>query len=87
MWAHMDPYRPGLGPYEGETLQEKHPLFSLNASLSKIVFLNFHMAFIDNLNVDFRFLAEIRFRTIMKLPQKGSSRTKTCSFGTSVTLP
>ena len=38
-------------------------------------------------NVFFRFLAEIRFRTMIKLPQKASSRTQMCSFGTSCTLP
>ena len=38
-------------------------------------------------NAFFRFLSEIHFRKIMKSPQKASSRTKTCSFGTSVTLP
>ena len=45
------------------------------------------MTFFDRFDVFFRFLAEKRFRTIMKLPQKASSRTQTCSFGTSVTLP
>ena len=33
-------------------------------------------------NVFFRFLAEIRFRTIIKLPQKASSRLKKYNFGT-----
>ena len=34
-----------------------------------------------------KFLAEIHFRTIMKLPQKASFGTKMCRFGTSITLP
>ena len=46
-----------------------------------------HVTFFDSFNLFFRFLAEIRFRTIIKLPQKASCRTKTCSFGTSVILP
>ena len=46
-----------------------------------------YIAFFDVFFVFFRFLAEIRFRTIMKLPPKASSRNKPCSFGTSVTLP
>ena len=54
---------------------------------SKIVVIDLHTIFFDGFSVFFRFLAEIRFRTIMKLPQKASSRTKTCSFDTSVTLP
>ena len=45
------------------------------------------MLFFDSCHVFFRFLAEMCFRTIMKLPQKAGSRTWTCSFGTSVTLP
>ena len=52
-----------------------------------VVYDHLHIEFFNGFNVFFRFLAEIRFRTIMKLPQKASSRTKTCSFGTSVTLP
>ena len=43
--------------------------------------------FIDGFNVFFRFMAEIRFRTIMKLHQKASFGTKTCSVRTSITLP
>ena len=58
-----------------------------NTFFSEITVFDLHMALSDIFNVFFRFLAEIRFRTIMKLPQKASSRTKTCSFGTSVTLP
>ena len=38
----------------------------------------------DNFNMFFRFLAEIRFRTIMKLLQ--DQETTTRSFGTSITL-
>ena len=53
----------------------------------KIHCFDLHVTFFDRFNVFFRFLAEIRFRTIMKLPQKASFGTKTCSFGTSITLP
>ena len=41
--------------------------------------------FVDN--VFFRFLAAIRLRSIIKLPQQASFGTKMCSFGTSITLP
>ena len=40
----------------------------------------------DSFNVFFRFLAERRFREIMKLSEKASVGTKTCSFGTFITL-
>ena len=83
------PYEPGPGPHEGETLQEKRTFpFYCNAFLSKIVDLHTNTKSSDSFNVFFRFLAaEIRFRTIMKLPQRASFGTKTCSFRTSVTLP
>ena len=66
---------------------------------NQLFFLLFKRMFIKNLrfwppyhvfhsfNLFLRFLAEIRFRTIMTLPQKAFSRTKMCSFRTSVTLP
>ena len=44
-------------------------------------------AFFDSLHMFFRFLAEERFGTIMKLCQKASFGTNMCSFGTSITLP
>ena len=43
--------------------------------------------FFVSFNMFFRFLAEKRFKTIMKLPQKASFGTNMCSFGTSITLP
>ena len=54
---------------------------------SKIVDFNLHMTLVYRFNVFFRFLTEIRFRTIMKLPQKTNSETKMCSSRTPVTLP
>ena len=65
----------------------KNVFFIFKYRLPKIVVFNIHMPFFDGSNVFFRFLVEMRFRTILKLPQKASSRTKTCSFGTSCTLP
>ena len=53
----------------------------------KIIVFDLHITFFDSLNMFFRFQAEIRFRTIMKLPQAASFETKPCSFGTSITLP
>ena len=48
----------------------------VQTSFSKTIAFDIHMMFFDSFNVFFRFLAEIPFRTIMKLPQKVSSRTK-----------
>ena len=42
---------------------------------------------LNSFNMFLRFLVGIRFRTMMKLPQKASFGTNTCSFGTSITLP
>ena len=89
----MGPSRPVLahmGP--AQALEEREKLmknvhFLRNTSLLKIVVFDLQMTFFDGFNVFFRFLAEIRFRTIMQLPQQATSRTKTCSSGTSVTLP
>ena len=68
MRAHRGLYGPGPGPYEGETLQEKRICSS--TFLLKIVVFDLHMTFFDSFNVFFRFLTEIRFRTIMKLTKK-----------------
>ena len=84
----MGPYGPGPGPYEGENLQEKHTfLFYTHFYKKKIVVYDTNTMFLYSFNVFFRFLVEIRLRTIMKLPQQASFGTKTCSFGTSITLP
>ena len=80
IWTHM-------GPYEGEALQEKRTLSFSNTFLGKIIVFDLHIAFFDSVNVFFMFLAEICFRTIMKLLQKASLGTKARSFGTSITLP
>jgi len=79
----MGPYGPGPGPYEGETVQEKNM-----ANIFKNIFVfNANTTLFDSFKVFFRFLIEIRFRTIAKLPQKTSFGTKLSSFGTSITLP
>ena len=82
IWARMGPAR---ALEEREKFRKNY--FLRNTCLSKIVVVDIHVTFLNGFNLFFRFLAEIRFRTIMKLPQKASSRTKTCSFRTSVTLP
>ena len=46
-----------------------------------------HTEFFDGFDVFFRFQAAIRLRTLVKLPQKASSRPKTCKFRTTCTLP
>ena len=86
IWICMGPYGPGPGPWWAGKALERN-VFVCKFIFLKIVVLDLHITFFDSLNVFFRFLADIRFRTNMRSPQKGSSRTKTCSFGTSVTLP
>ena len=79
-----------MGPARAFEEREKFGkiiFFLRNAFLSKIAVLDFHMALFYSFHVFFGFLAEICFRTIAKLPQKASSRTQTCSFGASCTLP
>ena len=58
-----------------------------HASYQQSSFFHVNSMFVDSFNVLFRFLAEICFRAIIKLPQKASLGTKACSFGTSITLP
>ena len=84
IWARMGPYGPGPGLWWAGKVREKR---IVKCFFPQIVVFDLHMAFFDSFNVFFRFLAEIRFRLMMKLPQKASSRTQTCSFRTSVTLP
>ena len=66
---------------------KKNTHFFKHMFIKTIVVSDLYMTFFNGFYVFFRFLAEIRFRTIMKLPQKTNSRTKMCSFGTSITLP
>ena len=54
---------------------------------SKMTVFNIYTTFFDGFNMFFRFLAEIRLRTIIKSPQKASSRPKMCKFRTTCTLP
>ena len=74
--AHMGPYGPKRYDFvcKINNFNENHIFF-----VQKTLF--------DSFKVFFRFLTKIRFRTIMELPQKAISRTRTCSFRTSVTLP
>ena len=83
----MGQYGPGPGPFESEALQEKNTLSYLHAQFYLKAAFYINTTFFDSFNVFFRFQAEISFITIMKLPQKASVGTKTCSFGTSITLP
>ena len=70
----MGPYGPvraHMGPARALEEREKFRknIFSLrNTFLSKIVVFDLHMLFFVRFNVFFRFLAEIRFRTIIRLP-------------------
>ena len=85
IWAHEGPYRPvwaRTGPARAREEREKFrrnaPFFLRNTFFSKIVAFDLHITFLYGFNVFFRFLAEIRFRTMIKSPQKASSRPKTC---------
>ena len=60
----------------------KNDAFSL-----RIIVFDINTTYFDSFIVLFRYLAEIQFRTIMKLHQKASFGTQTCSFVTSITLP
>ena len=46
------------------------PCCCSNSFSSKVTVLDIHMAFSDSFDMFFRFLVEMRFRTIMKLHQK-----------------
>ena len=77
MRAHVAPYWPVCAHMgsaraleERERFRKNAPFSLLNACFSKIVVFDLHMTFFDGFNVFFRCLAEIRFRTIMKLLQK-----------------
>ena len=61
--------------------------FLCNTVFSKIVDFDLQITFFDGQTVFLRFLAEIRLRTLIKSPQKASSRPKTCKFRTTRTLP
>ena len=54
---------------------------------SEIVIFDLQTTFLDGKTVFFRFLAEIRLRTLINSPQKASSRPKTYKFHTTCTLP
>ena len=65
----MGPCGPGPGPYEGEKFKGK-PNYFKQFLLSEIDIFYLHITFLNSFHVFFRFLAEIRFRTIMKLLRK-----------------
>ena len=87
----IGPIRAHTGPAraldEREKFKKKCTLVVQTHSLSKIVAFDLYVACLDRFNLFFRFLAEMHFRTIMKLPQKTSFGANMYSFGTSVTLP
>ena len=66
---------------------KKTYFFSSNTFFSKIVVFDLQTTFFDGKTVFFRFLAEIRLRTLIKSPQKASSRPISCKFRTTCTLP
>ena len=84
------PIRARMGPArtleEREKIRKKRTFFLRNTS-QKSSFLTSIIFSFDSFNVLLRFLAEIRLRTILKSPQKASSRPKTCKFRTTCTLP
>ena len=84
VWAHMSPAR---ALEEWERFRKNAAFFVRHTFFPQIMVFDLHMMFFVRFNVFFRFLTEVRFRTIIKLHQKAGSRTKTCSFGTSCTLP
>ena len=75
IWARMGPARARM---RAKPYWKTH--FFSNTCLSKIIVLDLHMPLLASFNVFFRFLAEIRFRTIMKLPEKTSLGTKKSIF-------
>ena len=82
IWAHMGPARACMRAKSSRKI-----IFVFNTFCYKSLFLTSIYDVFYSFNVFFRFLAEIRFRTIMKLHEKASFGTKACSFGTSITLP
>ena len=78
----MGPYGPGPGPWRAGKVEEKCMFLFPNTFLSTIVVFYILVIFVASFHVFFRFLAEIRFSKIMKLPQKAGFGTKACSCGT-----
>ena len=73
VWAHMGPAR---ALEKRKKIWKVAPLFCPTHFVSKIVVFDLQTMFFDGFHVFFTFLAEIRFRTIMKLPQKTNLETK-----------
>ena len=63
------------------------PIFLHNTFFSKIVVFGLQTTFFDGKTVFFRFLAEIRLRRPIKSHQKTSSRSQSCNFHPTCTLP
>ena len=80
--AHMGPAR----ALEEREKLEKHIFLSITFLLKIIVF-DLQTTFFNDFNVFFRFLAEIRLRTLIKSLQKASYRPKAWKFRTTCTLP
>ena len=89
IWAHMGPYGPiwaRPGPLKsGKSKKKTH--FLSNTFFLKIFVFDLQTAFFDGKTVFFKFLAEICLGTLIKSPQKASSRPKICKFRTTCTLP
>ena len=65
----------------------KNACFSGKTFFSQIVVLNLQTTFFDGKTVFFRFLAEMRLRTLINSLQKASSLSISCKFRTTCTLP
>ena len=75
----MGPYGPiwaRPGPLKSGKSKKKTPLILSNTFFSEIVVFDLQTRFFDGKTVFFRFLAEIRLRTLIKSPQKPSYRPK-----------
>ena len=86
IWALMGPYGPGPGPWRAGKVQKMH-LFLSKSFFKEIVVFDLQTPIFDGKTVFFRFLAEIRMRTLAKSSQKASSGPISCKFRTTCTLP
>ena len=84
--AHMGPYGPG--PLKSRKGSEKTHIFVEQHFFSqKSLFLTSRQHFLMEKPCSSGYLAQIRLRTLIKSPQKASSRPNTCKFRTTCTLP
>ena len=82
VWANVGPAR----ALEERDKFRKNMFCLRNTLFLKIVIFDLQTKFVDGFNEFFRFLAEIRLRTLIKSPQKARSRPKMCKFRTTCTL-